>query len=393
VDALDNWGDKEMNANYALQQELVYSPLLDRIRSGRLSPLSFSIETTARCTNNCRHCYVNLPAGDSDAKSKEMSLDFINHLADEAVSLGIIWCLVSGGEPLLRGDFADMYLSLKNKGLLVSVFTNATLITEEHVRLFRKYPPRDLEISVYGVTQETYEAVTRVPGSFFKFMNGVNSLLDNGIRIRFKTMALRSNFRELPKIGEFCREKTKDFFRFDPWLHLRYDGNARRNEEIQAERLTPEEFVTVEQQDEDRSSALENKSDSMLSSVVAPRQNHLFYCTAGRRSFTIGYDGVARPCSSLHHPDCVYDLRHGSLVDAYNNLFPKVLEMQSTRKEYNETCRVCRIVNFCMWCPAHSYLETGAMDTPIEYFCQVAHARAKAFGIVYDDADCRQESS
>jgi len=79
----------------------------------------------------------------------------------EAVELGAFWCLITGGEPLLRKDFADIYLCLKNKGLLVSVFTNATLLNRDHIELFKKYPPRDIEVSVYGVTPETYESVTR----------------------------------------------------------------------------------------------------------------------------------------------------------------------------------------------------------------------------------------
>ncbi|NQU17892.1 MAG: radical SAM protein, partial [Candidatus Saganbacteria bacterium] len=208
--------------------------------------ISFSLEITARCNNDCTHCYINLPAGDKKAKNKELSLKQISDIADQAVSLGALWCLLSGGEPLLREDFIDIYLILKKKGLLVSVFTNACLITQKHTDLFKKYPPRDVEVTVYGITKETYEKISRKPGSFDAFTRGLSILRETGVRIRFKTMALRSNHHEHSKIAEFCRERTKDYFRFDPQLHLRFDRDLKRNELIKSERLTPEEVVAVE---------------------------------------------------------------------------------------------------------------------------------------------------
>jgi len=134
--------------------------------------VSFDLEITPRCNNNCRHCYINLPADDKNAESKEISFKDIKKIADQAVGLGALWCLITGGEPLLRKDLFDIYLYLKKRGLLVSVFTNATLITKVHADFFKRYPPRDIEITVYGVTKDTYEKVTRRHGSFDEFIRG-----------------------------------------------------------------------------------------------------------------------------------------------------------------------------------------------------------------------------
>ena len=82
-------------------------PLFEKTRRRRL-PLSIQLEITARCPNNCRHCCVNLPAGDAGALARELRLDEVERVADEAVSLGALWCLVTGGEPLLREDFPDI---------------------------------------------------------------------------------------------------------------------------------------------------------------------------------------------------------------------------------------------------------------------------------------------
>jgi radical SAM protein with 4Fe4S-binding SPASM domain len=344
-------------------------------------PFSFELDITARCNNDCRHCYINLPAGDKAARDKELSFEEIKEIVDEAVSLGALWCLVTGGEPLLREDFFSVYLYLKKKGLLVSVFTNATLIMEEHVRLFQKYPPRELEVSVYGVTQETYERVTRRDGSYAAFIRGLSLLLENGIKVRLKAMALRSNLHEMSEIARFCREKTKDYFRLDPFLHLRYDGDHKRNEDIRSMRLSPEEITALERSDPERLEALQKSCGRLIvSDSSLPDCNHLFHCGAGNDSFNVSYDGLFRLCQSLWHPDCIYDLKKGNLEEAWQTFIPQVREMRSNRSEFLERCYGCSIVNLCMWCPAYAHLETGALDTPVEFFCRVAHARTELLG-------------
>ncbi|TFH29417.1 MAG: radical SAM protein [Deltaproteobacteria bacterium] len=293
--------------------------------------------------------------------------------------MGAVWVLLSGGEPLLRDDFPEIFLSLKRKGLLVSVFTNATLVRDEHIDLFKKYPPRDIEVSVYGASPETYERVTRRPGSCAAFSSGLNRLLESGVKVRLKAMALRSNLHELQEIAAFCRTRTKDFYRFDPQLHLRFDRDARRNAESRAERLTPEEVVALERADEERFTSLRKGCDTLIRKDLAHTGcDHLFHCGAGNGSFSVSYDGKFRLCSSLWAPETTCDLREVSLRDAWEHLVPKVRDLRSQRQEFLERCRRCPIVNLCLWCPAHSWLETGELDTVIEYFCRVAHARAAA---------------
>jgi radical SAM protein with 4Fe4S-binding SPASM domain len=355
-------------------------PLWDKLAAKR-APVSFDLEVTARCNNDCRHCYINLPAADSAARAAELSLEEILDIARQAAHMGAVWCLLTGGEPLLREDFTAMYLGLKRLGLLVSVFTNACLITPAHVELFKTYPPRDIEVSVYGATPETYEAVTRRPGSFAAFTRGLDLLLGSGVRVRLKAMALRSTVHELDEISHFCRERTKDYYRFDPLLHLRFDGDPVRNEEIKAERLSPAEVVAVERADQERFDALQRgceEGDLICPDLEEQSCDHLFHCGAGNGSFTVGYDGTFRLCSSLYHPDTTYDLRHGSLREAWEEWVPHVRDLRGTNPEFLEKCRRCSLINLCLWCPAHAALETGAMDEWVEYFCEVAHARAEA---------------
>jgi radical SAM protein with 4Fe4S-binding SPASM domain len=369
-----------MSDGFVGRQSLPDLGIWDKLKQRR-RPISFDLEITARCNNDCRHCYINLPAGDREARARELTLAEIERVAGDAVAMGAVWCLVSGGEPLLRSDFAAVYMALKRKGLLVSVFTNACLITPAHIELFKKYPPRDIEVSVYGATRATYEAVTRRPGSYDAFSRGLDLLREGGLKVRFKAMAIRSNVHELAAISAFCRERTKDYFRFDPLLHLRFDGDPVRSAEIRAERLTPEEIVAVERADEERFGALQKGcADGQLINPELEHYgcDHLFHCGAGNGSFSVGYDGTFRLCSSLWHRDTTYDLRRGTLREAWELVVPRVRDLRSTNKDFIERCRVCPIINLCLWCPAHAALETGSMDDWVDYFCAVAHARAAA---------------
>jgi len=367
-----------MAADHSETTDLRDYPLWEKLGKKRVLT-AFDLEITARCSNNCTHCYINLPPGDKNAKSTELSLKEIERIADEAVGLGALWCLLTGGEPLLRKDFSDIYMMLKKKGLLVSVFTSATLINESHIRLFKKYPPREIEVTVYGVTEETYEKISRVAGSFQKFLKGLDLLIENGIKVRLKTMALRSNLHEFEQIAEFCRKKTGDYYKFDPLLHLRYDRDPVRNEEIKKERLTPEEIVKLERNDPDRSANMEDHCDHFIFETGDHRGcDHLFHCGAGQTSFTVSPEGIFRLCASLWHPDMIYDLRKGSLKHAWENFVPGVLDTRSRDQGYHSHCHSCNIVNLCLWCPAHADLETGSPDQWVDTFCRVAHARAEA---------------
>jgi len=341
--------------------------------------LSFDLELTERCNLDCRHCYINQPAGSPQAKVVELPLSEIMRIADEGVSLGALWCLITGGEPLLRRDFPDVYMGLKSKGLLVSVFTNATLIQDEHIRLFKAYPPRDLEVTVYGVTTETYEAVTRKPGSFRAFQRGLDLLQSAGIPVRLKTMALKSNLHEMDAISRFCQKRTKDYYRFDPFLHLRFDGDPLRNQDVIAERLSPEEVVELERRYPDRLKQLERTCSEPISEKALMNENgYLFYCGAGRNQCVIGHNGLFRACSSLFHPEFNFDLMKIPLRTAWETVLEKIQSQKSDNKDFLDNCARCSLVDLCMWCPAHAYLECGKFEERVDSFCRTAHLRVES---------------
>ena len=128
---------------------------------------------------------------------------------------------MTGGEVLLRPDFEELYLHALGRGLLVTVFTNGTLVTERVADLFDRHRPLLVEVSLYGMTRETYERVTGVPGSFDRCLAGIRRLVDRGRR--------RSSSRPWRSPGTRTRSGPCRRFADELGVGFRYDGllNAR----------------------------------------------------------------------------------------------------------------------------------------------------------------------
>ncbi len=355
-------------------------PLWEKMKDkGGLSQVS--MELTERCNNNCLHCYINLPIDDEETKRKEITFAEIKEIVDEATEMGCLSWHLTGGEPLLREDFFDIYLYLKRKGIRITLFTNATLISSKIAHLFKKYPPQNIEVSVYGLSQKTYEAVTGNPGSFDTFMQGINLLKQNGIRFTLKTAVLPQNFDEIEKMRDFAKSLTGE--NLGVVLKLNLDSKFHRGNKknlIKKLRLPPEKVIDVLKQDEKRyRKDIEQFCQRFLG---APKDDQLFICSAGVGSCHIDAYNNFQLCMLLRHPDCVCSLRQGSFKDAREKFTPWVREIRANNKKYQKKCQRCFLKSFCEQCPAWSWIEHGVLDEPVDYLCEIAHTEAVWLGLL-----------
>src|SRR5437667_7741880 len=178
--------------NSASMETLSYSEFSRRVHrevnSARI-PVNGTIELTNRCPLVCSHCYNNLPMNDAAARRAELSTEEHRRILDELGELGCLWLLYSGGEILARRDFLDIYAHAKRSGFLVTLFTNGILIDERMADRLADLPPFAIEITLYGRTRETYERLTRIPGSFDRCMRGVDLLLERNLPLKLKSVA------------------------------------------------------------------------------------------------------------------------------------------------------------------------------------------------------------
>src|SRR4030042_6615017 len=351
--------------------EMPYSDFSDRLhRKGtewRL-PLGASVEITERCNLNCAHCYINLPANDKEAREKELGFSQWARIIDDMVAEGCLWLLLTGGEPLLHPDFREIYTFAKKQGMLITLFTNGTLITPETADFLRDYPPFVIEITIYGFTKATFDAVTRAPGSYEKCVRGIELLLARQIPLELKTTITTTNVRELQDMTSWA-QRLGVKFRCDPVLQPRLDGGK----EPLAWRLAAEQGVEIDLQDEYRRSEWKQLAEKFQPSVDS---GLLYSCGAGISSFHLNSYGLMYPC--MMSRSVSFDLTKGNFIEGWRDVIPRVRQ-QKPHGEY--ACGQCELSLFCNYCPPWANLEEGNAELPVSYLCKLAQMRAEAFGV------------
>jgi len=347
--------------NYGQFSKRIYGKIL-----AKRIPINGSIELTFRCNLRCAHCYSNLPLNDKDALEKELKTEEIFDILDQIAEAGCLWLLITGGEPLVREDFLDIYTYAKKKGFIVTLFTNGTLLTPPIADYLAEWPPFSVEITLYGITRETYERVTRVSDSFERCIKGINLLLEHRIPLKLKTMVMTLNRDELWQIKEYA-EGLGVKFRFDPILNPRLDSSKSPC----SLRLSPEEVVELDLADEKRLKGWQEFCEKFWGSS---KSNYLYNCGAGIFSFHIDPYAQMSVCEMSRFQN--YDLRHGSFNKGWHHSIPHCLTLKA---KSNYQCGQCELISLCGQCPGWAYLETGDPEKPVEYLCQIAHLRADKF--------------
>ena len=335
----------------------------------RRIPIEGTLETTFRCNLNCVHCYVNQPAGSREEQERELSLERLKRLVDEIVDEGCLFVLMTGGEVLVRPDFPELYLYARSKGLLVTIFTNGTLVTDRIADLLAEHPPDKIEISLYGMTKETYERVTRVPGSFEKCLAGIQRLVERGVPLKLKTMALSWNHHEVADMEAYARGLGLEF-RFDSSLNPRVDCGANRNAELQ---LDPERALELDLASPERMQGFREFCEQFTRPDAEYGAERVYTCGAGESAFTVDPYGRLQMCQLSRKS--FHDLREGRFKDGWHDLFPRLRERTWQK---NDVCRKCSLMALCGSCPGAAEMETGDPEGIVPAFCELAHLRAWA---------------
>ncbi len=349
-----------------------FSADLHSRQGGQRSPMQVSIEVTRRCPLECQHCYNNLPMGDQDARSREMSTEEHFRMLDELVEMGCFWLLYTGGEIFARKDFLEIYTYAKQKGFLITLFTNGTLINETIADYLVEWPPFAIEITLYGRTRETYEALTQIPGSYERCLRGIKLLRERGLPLKLKTVATSINKHEILAMRQFAEEELGAEFKCDGQINPRIDCS----QSPLAVRLTAEEVVAL-----DLYSPKEVSEYRRLAKRDAENPPNLtqidtvYFCGGGVNSFAVNAFGEVGICVISQQE--TFSVREGGV----RNVWEESLSSLRNRKRTRVTkCIECRIKSLCGMCPANGELENGDRESPVEFLCNVAHLRAAVIG-------------
>jgi len=326
-------------------------------------PLRCQSELTYRCNLNCIHCYCN---GLED-KKKELNTAQWKRILNEIRQAGCLYLLFTGGEPLIREDFLELYSYSKKKGFIITIFTNSQAVDKEILSYLIKSPPFSIEITLNGITQETYESITQVKGSFSKAMENIKKIKENKLPLILKSNCLKQNMGEVTKIKAFAdhflgKAGGKYHFKYDPMIYPRLN----RDRTPINFRLSFEEMLEVRRKDVD---IWRQYQKSMCADFpdLGRDKSFLYRCGAWMKQFFISPYGQLKFCGFSEKFSV--DLKTTVFKEGFYRVFPKLLNEKFKTSSH---CKSCRLRPICYHCPARAYLETGDEEAQVGYYCQLA---------------------
>ena len=255
-------------------ETLSLAELKNRLSRSKKIPLAASLEITYACNLACVHCYNPT----HKAEPGELNLKELFSILDNLAKIGCLTLTVTGGEIFAHPHLFEILDYAQKLSLQLNLFTNATLLTPERLSKLKQIGPNLISVSVYGITCETYEKVTRVSGSFEKFMTGVSLLKTSGLPLLFKMPVMTLNAHELHAAQQWFHSQNLKFIH-SVEIHPRVDGSLAPLEF----RLSPEETAKLRiESQEDLSCALLAKQTGNLTTQPFPavaekprQQSHL----------------------------------------------------------------------------------------------------------------------
>lgn len=330
-----------------------FSPLIEEVHW----------ELTNHCNFKCVHCYL------APDPRRELSTEEIFRVLDELHLAGALTLTLTGGEPLLRKDFSEIYRRAHGLGFLLNVFTNGSRITPEIVKLFQEHPPQKVEITVNGISKETLEAVTAKPESHEEVFRGIRLLQEGGIFLGLKMNGMTLNAHEVAEVKSFVQSLPHAFFKFDTAIMPRRDHDIAPTKL----RLAPWEVKRIYRSDAEMEAQI--TEDCRTTEPLSPADRMAFQCSAARERFHISAWGDLHPCHTVR------PLKVSLLEHSFSEASARLREMVSSVKYPAESkCGSCKIFAHCDSCPGLAHLEGRSQVMPADYHCEVAHEVVHEFG-------------
>lgn len=354
-------------------------------RKGRILgiPIGGTFELTARCNFDCPMCYVHLKQNDIDARGKELTAQQWINIAQEARDAGMVFALLTGGEPFVRQDFFEIYNAMKKMGLLISINTNGSMLEGERLQKLLDNPPFRMNISLYGGCNKTYREMCG-QDAFERVVRNIRSLKEAGVDVHINLSITPYNRHDLPQIYEIARELG---------VHVKANAymyppiRVNQNQYGCADRLLPEEAAEcmvlwdqlrfTEEELELRAQNLRDLMPDEMSECSADLEEGVG-CRAGYSSFWVAWDGTMLPCGMLSSVSA--PMMEIGFQKAWERIRSGVRALRMPT-----TCTNCTMRPVCGVCAAVCLTETGATDRTPEYMCKMTTLNIEGLWNVYKE--------
>ncbi len=300
-----------------------------------------SYEITEQCNYNCKHCVLGLKRS-PDLLSTEDKKNIIKKIKDA----GCIYLRITGGEPLIAEDFDEIYLYAHSLGFILTIQTNGSLLSKKKYKeLFKEHPPYKIILSMYGATQQSYESLTGVTGSFDKFISSINLLNNLNLSRKVNIIVTKYNENELDKMVRIASSMGFSYFIYEKMTPT-FQGNSRPLG------LATKNCLVL---DSIKTSKVERGNYGIS-------DGRFFNCKAGETFFHVNSSGRASPCQSIR------DL-NVNLLENHVGILKHLSEKVHYYLERQDFCKNCSFIKDCKTCPPTLNLFQKAGYLPF-YICK-----------------------
>lgn len=339
-------------------------------------PVSGTFELTSRCNFRCKMCYVQMTPEEQQAIGRELTTDQWLDIAQKAVENGMIYLLLTGGEPLLRPDFIELYTKLIRMGLVLTINTNGSLITPQIAECFRKFPPERVNVTLYGASSCSYADVCGNGSGYGKTLQGLRLLKQAGVPITLNTTFIRDNLPDMEALVRFAKEENIPIrtaaYLFPPVRngHTEQNGILLPEEMGRAAAAFDHMTLTMEQKQKRLDyirGCLSREIDEVQCAECDPAS-----CMAGRGAFWISWDGMMYPCGMLS------GVSANVLREGFQAAWDEIVNAMKAMKLPAE-CTNCRYKKICPSCAAVFSCVSHAANVLSPEICARTKAYAEAF--------------
>ena len=336
-------------------------------------PISGTFELTPRCNLRCRMCYVRMTPEEMKPYGRELTAQEWISLGEQAMQSGMLFLLLTGGEPMLRPDFPEIYDAMSQMGPSISINTNGTMLSKQVRDLLEKRPPSQLNVTLYGPKEATYDALCGDSRAFEQTIDTLRWARDLGILLNVNVTVTPWNMDQITELEALAEREDLylrlTFYNFPP---------SRRNTKTDFSRLAAEDVGRMIAQREYRRQGSENltvKANSILKTMLSCHEmqnpgcpeGEGIRCFAGRSQFWVAWNGEMTPCGMLDVP------KAAPLSEGFLASWEKI-KQDTAKIRLCSDCITCKERDTCFNCAAVMRTETGSFDGRPDYMCRLNHA-------------------
>jgi len=349
--------------------------------AGMHVPMFGTFELTPRCNLHCKMCYIRMSSQEVAATGDgELSTKQWLRLAEEAIKNETLYLLLTGGEPLLREDFTEIYTEISKMGFMVFLNTNATLMNGKYFDLFSKYPPTATSVTLYGADAGTYRNICGNADDFDRTIRGLEYLADTPTLLEVRTTFIKDNKDQLERLREIANRYSKryaiNYHVFKPVQGVVSSAERCRLSAKEAYdiRISNEKWYSEKAAKERSEKAQDLSFDTEQPDVSKPKDvgvgifPEILSCLAAKAMYWIRWDGKMLPCGTFSYP---YTM---PLEEGFKTAWDRLPGLLSDLK-HPQKCIDCEFYDGCPNCPAYFQAETGSFDEVPDYICSHAKER------------------